>query len=218
MFLGSDQLPQPQSTNGHSTKFMLGLIKTKTQEEIKMNIQSIPNTTTRKAIVTNATQTGSAFGIVIGSGEGIFIPVAVATAGGAKIGSLYAMQTIPNPNELSHDKTPLMCVKMAPTEMQEFANPMVSATSDDARSFTNKIMESGVWTNGEIFRELMCDPNAKREDNVAAYSAIGNELRRMFSADQCVKFTMYRTATQTKASAEWYTTADEVEPCEMVDE
>jgi len=62
-------------------------------------------------------------------------------------------------------------------------------------------------------------PNAKREDNVAAYAAIGNELRRMFSADQCAKFTMHRTSSQTKSSAEWYTCcADDVEPCEMVDE
>ncbi len=42
-----------------------------------MNIQSI-TTTARTAVVTNITQTGSAFGIVLGAGDGIFIPVAVA--------------------------------------------------------------------------------------------------------------------------------------------
>jgi len=219
MFLGSDQLPQPQSTNGHSTKFMRGLIKTKTQEEIKMNMQST-TTTSQTAVVTNVTQTGSAFGIVLGSGEGIFIPVAVATAGVAKIGSLYAMDTIPNPNELSHDKTPLMCVHMAPTDTQVVGHVAAPAvTADEARAFTMKTLkEGGVWTAPDIFRELMNDPNARRECNSQAYTAIGHEVRRMHSVDEVSRIVLYRNGTQTRASIEWWTCVTDVEPCEMLDE
>lgn len=185
-----------------------------------MNVKS--TTTTRTGVVTHITQTGSAFGTAIGgNGEGIFIPVAVATSGFAKAGQVFRMETIPNPAQLGHDKTPLMCTHMTYIGTDGVENAIFgktpAVTADEARAFTNDIMKSGVWTNGEIFRELI-GPDAKREDNVAAYSAIGNELRRMFSADQCVKFTMYRTATQTKASAEWYTCAADVEPCEMVEE
>ena len=175
----------------------------------------------KTVVLTGSTRTGSAFGIVLGTGEGCFIPVAVASAGKAQLGLMYTADCIPNPNELSHSNTPLMCVRIERKMFAEGAAPVKPVvppiTTDEARSFTSDIMKSGVWTNGEIFRELMKNPNAKREDNVEAYAAIGNELRRMFNADQCVKFAMYRTASQTKSSAEWYTCAADVEPCEMVD-
>lgn len=187
-----------------------------------MNMQST-TTTSRAAIVTNTTQTGSAFGIVLGSGEGIFIPVAVAAAGAASIGSIYTMETIPNPNELGHGKTPLMCVHMAPTEAQVVshvekpAKPVISA--DEARAFTvQTLKEGGVWTAPDIFRELMNDPNARRECNAQAYTAIGHEVRRMHSADEASRIVLYRNGTQTRASIEWWTCVTDVEPCEMVDE
>ena len=182
------------------------------------------NTEQKTIVLTGSTRTGSAFGIVLGTGEGCFIPVAVASAGEAQMGIMYTAECIPNPNELSHSNTPLMCVKIERKVFAEGAAPVKQAvpvvpqiTADEARRFTSETMKSGVWTNGEIFRELMGSQNAKREDNVEAYAAIGNELRRMFNADQCAKFSMYRTASQTKCSAEWYTCSDDVEPCEMVD-
>jgi hypothetical protein len=203
----------------------LAKLKTTTkpnQKGTKMNIQSI-TTTARTAVVTNITQTGSAFGIVLGAGDGIFIPVAVAAVGGAKIGSLYTMDTIPNPNELSHDKTPLMCIHMAPTEAQVFsqafqpAKPVISA--DEAREFTMQTLKKGgVWTAPDIFRELMDDPNARRECNAQAYTAIGHEVRRMHGADEVSRFVLYRNGTQTKASIEWWTCVNDVEPCEMLEE
>ena len=217
MYLGSDQLPQPQSTKSHSTKFTRGLIKTKKGTE--MNIQQ-QITTAREAVVTNITQTGSAFGIVLGAGDGIFIPVAVAAAGRAKIGSLYTMDTIPNPNELSHDKTPLMCIHMAPTETQVVSHVATAAiTADEARAFTMQTLkEGGVWTAPDIFRELMNDPNARRECNAQAYTAVGHEVRRMHGADEVSRFVLYRNGTQTKASIEWWTCVIDVEPCEMLEE
>ena len=179
------------------------------------------NTEQKTIVLTGSTRTGSAFGIVLGTGEGCFIPVAVASAGEAQMGIMYTAECIPNPNELSHSNTPLMCVKIERTVIamaEAPAEPVVpQITADEARRFTSETMKSGVWTNGEIFRELMGSQNAKREDNVEAYAAIGNELRRMFNADQCAKFAMYRTASQTKASAEWYTCVADVEPCEIVD-
>ena len=179
------------------------------------------NTEQKTIVLTGQTQTGSAFGIVLGTGEGCFIPVAVAREGEAQMGLMYLAECIPNPNELSHNNTPRMCVKIERTVLamaEAPAEPVVpQITADEARRFTSDTMKSGVWTNGEIFRELMGSQNAKREDNVEAYSAIGNELRRMFNADQCAKFAMYRTASQTKSSAEWYTCVADVEPCEMVD-
>lgn len=182
------------------------------------------NTEQKTIVLTGSTRTGSAFGIVLGTGEGCFIPVAVASAGEAQMGIMYSAECIPNPNELSHSNTPLMCVRIERKMFAEGAAPVKQAaralpqiTTEEARSFTSDIMKSGVWTNGDIFRELMGSQNARREDNVEAYAAIGNELRRMFNADQCAKFSMYRTASQTKSSAEWYTCSDDVEPCEMLD-
>lgn len=200
----------------------MALVKLKTtklkQSENKM-INPHPKQNT--IVITGQTQTGSAFGIVLGTGEGCFIPVAVASAGKAQLGLMYTADCIPNPNELSHNNTPLMCVRIERTVIAVAdvpAEPVVpQITADEARRFTADTMKSGVWTNGEIFRELMGSQNAKREDNVEAYAAIGNELRRMFNADQCAKFAMYRTASQTKSSAEWYTCVADVEPCEMVD-
>ncbi len=188
-----------------------------------MNMQST-TTTTRTAVVTNITQTGSAFGIAIGgNGDGIFIPVAVATSGFAKVGQIFQMDTIPNPNELSHDKTPLMCVHMAPANAYILGHVPAPAkpavTADEARAFTvQTLKEGGVWTAPDIFRELMNDPNARRECNAQAYTAIGHEVRRMHSADEASRIVLYRNGTQTKASIEWWTCVTDVEPCEMVDE
>ena len=198
----------------------MALVKLKTTN-LKQSENKMTNTEQKTIVLTGQTQTGSAFGIVLGTGEGCFIPVAVAREGEAQMGLMYLAECIPNPNELSHNSTPLMCVKIERTAIalaEAPAKPVApQITAEEARRFTLDTMKSGVWTNGEIFRELMGSQNAKIEDNMEAYSAIGNELRRMFQADQCAKFAMYRTASQTKSSAEWYTCAADVEPCEMLD-
>jgi len=112
--------------------------------------------TQKNIVVTGKSQTGSAFGIVIGTGEGCFIPVAVASAGGAQAGSIYLAECILNPNELSHNNTPLMCVKLNASDGILSDDPPASNPSiSSARRFTNEIMQTGVWTSDEVFCEFM---------------------------------------------------------------
>ena len=173
--------------------------------------------TQKNIVVTGKSQTGSAFGIVIGTGEGCFIPVAVASAGGAQAGSIYLAECILNPNELSHNNTPLMCVKLDASDGILSDDPPASNPSiSSARRFTNEIMQTGVWTSDEVFCEFMGSAMARREDNPDVHVAINDELVRMFNASACVKFTKHQGPEQ-EPSAAWYTRASDVEPCEMAD-
>ena len=183
------------------------------------------NQPTRDETVTvvNITRSESCFGIVIGSGESVFVPASVSIRANLKVGDLLQSRLIDNPVEASRSRTPFMAVyakKITPYPSDPAAPqlfdvaPAASKSVDDARQFTNNLlMAGGCWNNLDVFCSFMNDENARRGGHPVAYAAIGNELRRMFADDVASKFTLYRTGSQTRASAEWFTTTpDQCEP------
>lgn len=190
------------------------------------------NQPTRDETVTivNITPSESCFGIVIGSGCGVFFPASISIRAELKAGDLLQSRLIDNPVEASRSRTPFMAVyakKITPYPSDPAAAPQLcdvapiaSKSADDARQFTyNLLMAGGCWNNLDVFCSFMNDENARRGDHPVAYAAIGNELRRMFADDVASKFTLYRTGSQTRASAEWFTTTpDQCEPMDWSEE
>jgi hypothetical protein len=185
--------------------------------------------TTETAItITTRTLSESCFALEHGTGESVFVPASVSIRANLKVGDVLVANVIPNPVENSRDRTPFMAVHVAPYAITAHTSkpPTITAESaaevsaDDARQFTNNLlMAGGCWNNLDVFCSLMNDENARRDDNAVAYAAIGNELRRMFSSDVASKFTLYRTGSQTRASAEWFTTTpDQCEPMDWSEE
>jgi len=189
-------------------------------------------TATTTLTVTNRTINESCFGIQIGTGFGVFIPASISIRANLSAGDLLTADVIPNPVEGNRERTPFMAVHVAPwaatsatsatsaasatsaTQEPEAWDPFEGISAEEAREFTQKLMLAGdCWNNRDVFCALMDDFQAVRDDNPTAYSAIGHEMRRMFNADQCSKFVLFRKSSQTKASAEWFTChPDKCEP------
>lgn len=192
---------------------------------------------TRPSMITivNTTAAESCFGIEIGSGDGVFVPASISIRTALKVGDLLRVKLIENPSETSRERTPFMCVHAERFDASAEADPTPEPIQMDAgivteqtsfeiteagRKFANALLTGGsCWNSIDAFREMLGNDRATRDDSPFAYSAIGNEFRRMFNANECSKFVLYRTATQSKASAEWFTCfPDQCEPSDWSDD
>ena len=160
---------------------------------------------------TGTIESGCAFAVCIEDGTQVFIPSAVSLAAGVCAGDTLTASIIPN---IGHeDKTPWFAYHVKRTEVTSASSigaepaPEEPEEEDepDPRLFTYELLTGGgVWTAAKVFDEYMGHDNADRHEDITAYTTIGNELRRMFTAGECSKWVLWRDAKQSRASKEWF--------------
>lgn len=174
--------------------------------------------------ITNIVQSGAGFAIKHGTGESCYIPQSVVYASGVVPGDVVTAALVTNPHEDNRSRTPYLVVfvergetTVTPVQMEmdlgENDNAFSDAlkdwepkyTVDGAKTFTRKTMlEGGVWTNLDMFREYVEDDTATRDDNLPVYNAIGRTMREMFQNDECAKWSMWRKGSQSKSGRDWF--------------
>lgn len=176
--------------------------------------------------ITNIVQSGAGFAIKHGTGESCYIPQSVVYASGVVPGDVVTAALVTNPHEDNRSRTPYLVVfvergetTVTPVQMEmdlgendnafsealKGFDPKPKHTTAGAKEFTRKTMlEGGVWTNLEMFREYVEDDTATRDDNPQVYGAIGTALRTMFEADECAKWSMWRKGSQSRAGRDWF--------------
>lgn len=186
--------------------------------------------------ITNLVASGAGFAVRHGTGESCYIPQTVIHAAGARAGAVVEAMLVENPHEDNRHRTPYLVTYIHPTKVtspvqlemdlgerdtalsEQLKDWAPKHTIEGAKKFTRETMlEGGVWTNTELFHEYMGE-GADREANLPIYSAIGNTLRAMFQSDECAKWTLWRKASQKKASKDYYSCyPDSVEVAEFED-
>lgn len=157
---------------------------------------------------TGTIESGCAFAVCIEDGTQVFIPSAVSLAAGVSAGDTLTANIIPN---IGHeDKTPwfayhVQCVDVKPASSIGAEPAPEEEDEPNPRLFTYELLTGGgVWTAASAFDAYMGREDADRHEDITAYNAIGNELRRMFAAGECSKWVLWRDAKQSRASKEWF--------------
>lgn len=176
------------------------------------------NTTEYTSIlVTNVIPSGAAFALRHDTKESCFIPANLVSMSAIQPGDTVSALLIDNPNDSVRMRTPYMVCHVKdnypvatpePAVQLELAlgveaTPMVSRA--DMAVYVRKCMrEGGVWTVSGLYQRYMNNPDAAREDNLAAYNGISAALRKMFDNDECAKWSMWSKASQSKPGREWF--------------
>ncbi len=182
-----------------------------------MNTVFIPTEAT--IVVANVLSSGAGFGVRLDDGTNCYIPNKVGDAVKLTVGAEFTARLVPNRFPDKAERTPWLAVHLSagavvpaaprpvqytlpidvPDEQQD-AVPAVPKTADRTRAL---IQSGGVWTVGTAFAELF--PGKTRGDGLTDYNTVAYTLRSMFADNQCAKFSMWRSADQSKPSREWYT-------------
>lgn len=166
-------------------------------------------TITAHVTIANVIDTGAAFAVRHGTGESCYIPATVMFSSGAKAGDVANAHLIVNPTDRVRDRTPYMITfldlgSQGELPLEHPAPVPELSLVERARHFTiNTMKEGGVWTGATMFDEFMGN-GADRASHLEVYNTIARTLRKMFADGECAKWVMYRTASQTKASKEWF--------------
>lgn len=149
--------------------------------------------------ITNQLPSMSSFGVRLDGTEGaVFIPSKIVNQFKLEVGDTVEALLVPNATQ--SDRTPWLAVRVepakAPAPIQQLDYPIIERVRDVMR-------EGGVWTQATMFEELF--PDCDRTERLDEYNAITAAFRSLFNKGACSKFQLWRTASQSKPSREWFT-------------
>lgn len=154
-------------------------------------------------VVINQLDSGTAFANTLTEpSQGVFISAKTAEAAGLQVG--MQCRAILVPNTVRPDRTPLYAISIAARAQEEAPAPVEPAKQKTTQERVRETMlDGGVWTTATMFGALF--PGMTHSELAKEYSEVSAALRAIFTAGDCAKFSMWRQASQTKASKDWFT-------------